>query len=222
MEPESYFRIRFITDSAADMVYDRLLSLLNKDEELPEYFVPGGYSCMISGDTMKYGLHVDDDELHPLDRDDAVVSLDILCSDIVADQHTGQDRLKNSFGLVRRFYEEIDAQYVFGMHSERIETIGLSENRNGILSPINEDSLAQNRIVASTWLMLFPPAMVEEYDREWLLDLPAARIDELDDGAIMIVATTDIFDAESDLEIANAVGDGLRPLEDAFAEKHRS
>jgi len=220
---ESFFRVEFVFEDPPQEAFDRLVSLFEQKKEMPKYLKRSERRMKIVGESRNFSLRViSDSELNSYEYEESTISLDLTCSVLFQGGSPGEQQLDETFALIRRFYEEIDAQYVFGMHSERIETIGLPENRNGILSPINEDSLAQNRIVASTWLMLFPPAMVEEYDREWLLDLPAARIDELDDGAIMIVATTGIFDAESDLEIANAVGDGLRPLEDAFAEKHRS
>lgn len=216
---ESYFRVRFITDQSAVEAYKGVLSLLETKEERPDYNEQGDYYSSINGKSVYPGLQVDDSEMHILEYDGAVLSLDVDCASVVSDKDAGPQQLNETFDIVRQLYQGIDALYVFGMHSERIETIGLPESLNGISSPISDESLAQNRIVAPTWLMLFPPAMVEEYGREWLLDLPAERIDELDDGAIMIVATTDIFDAEDDLEIANAVGKGLRPLEDAFAER---
>lgn len=42
--------------------------------------------------------------------------------------------------------------------------------------------------------MLFGPEMVEEYGREWLLDAPAWKRTELDDGGIMLVASPDPTD----------------------------
>jgi hypothetical protein len=215
---ESVFQIGFLSDGSAEETFEEIISLLDTDEQAPKYIRHSEGSATVIGESSEFGL--DRYTVHNFAYEDELVSLDLTCSVLFQGESPGPKQLEETFDLVRRFYEGIDAQYVFGMHSERIETIGLPENRNGIPSPITDESLAQNRIVGPTWLMLFPPAMVEEYGREWLLDLPAERIDELDDGAIMIVATTDIFDAESDFEIANAVGEGLRPLEDAFDEKH--
>ncbi len=221
MHTESFFRIEFITDAPANQTFDVLVSLLDEEEGLPKYITHSERNATIIGESRDFNLSaVPDSDLNSYEYDSGIVSLDLTCSVLFQGESPGQQQLWETFDLVRRFYQGIDAQYVFGMHSERIETIGLPENRNGIPSPITDESLAQNHIVAPTWLMLFPPAMVEEYGREWLLDLPAEQVEELDDGAIMIVATTDIFDAEDDFEIANAVGEGLRPLEDAFAEKH--
>lgn len=54
--------------------------------------------------------------------------------------------------------------------------------------PVTGESLAENRIEYATWLMVFPPAMVETYGRETLLSAPAWYTDELDDGAIIVVS----------------------------------
>ncbi|MFC7072623.1 hypothetical protein ACFQJ7_17160 [Halovenus rubra] len=220
MTLESVFRVIFLSDSAGKKTLDALVSALDTDEETPSYNRHNEYSATVFGESRRYGLDWFSGDISKIAYNEEIVTLDLTCSVLFQGESPGQQQFEETFDLVRQFYQGIDAQYVFGMHSERIETIGLPENRNGIRSPISDESLAQNRIVTPTWLMLFPPAMVEEYGREWLLDLPAERIEELDDGTIMIVATTDIFDADSDFEIANAVGEGLQPLEDAFAEKH--
>lgn len=39
--------------------------------------------------------------------------------------------------------------------------------------------------------MLFSPPMVAEYGREWLLEAPVWKNRELDDGAVMLVASSD-------------------------------
>lgn len=219
MSLESTFRVNFLSNAPGEETLDVIVSVLDTDEDTPSYTKHNDYNATIFGEARRYGLEWFPGDISNFAYDDEIVILDLTCSGLFRSE-TPSQQFQELFDLVRRFYEATDAQYVFGMHSGRIETIGLPENRNGIRSPITDASLAQNRIVAPTWLMLFPPGMVEEYGREWLLDLPAERIDELDDGAIMIVATTDIFDADSDLAIADTVGKSLRPLEEAFTEKH--
>lgn len=60
---------------------------------------------------------------------------------------------------------------------------------NEVPLPVTAESLAENRIGYATWLMLFPPAMVETYGRETLLEAPAWHVEELDDGGILLVST---------------------------------
>ncbi|MFC7073102.1 hypothetical protein ACFQJ7_12435 [Halovenus rubra] len=86
--------------------------------------------------------------------------------------------------LVALVYEAIKPQYVLGVVSYQYEALGIETPY-----PIDEERLANGRIDNPTWLMIFPSNMVAEYGREWLLDLPAERIEELDDGAILICAT---------------------------------
>lgn len=67
--------------------------------------------------------------------------------------------------------------------------------------------------------MLFPPEMVETYGREWLLNLPADRVEELDDGAVMIVTTDAIPKYDSDIDISELVNDSVKPIETAFDQR---
>lgn len=219
MSLDSVFRVIFLSEESGEKTLDTLVSMLDTAKEVPSYSRHNQYSATVFGESRRYGLEWFSGDISNLAYDDEFVKLDLTCS-VLFESETPSHQFRELFDLTRRFYRQIDAKYVFGMHSERMETIGLPENRNGIPSPISDESLAQNRIVGSTWLMLFPPVMVNEYGREWLLDLPAEQVDQLDDGAIMIVATTNIYDADSDLEIATAVSEGLRPLKDAFDEKH--
>lgn len=50
-------------------------------------------------------------------------------------------------------------------------------------------------------------------------DLPAERVEELDDCAIFVVATTEITDCETDREIAKTIRDAMAPIEAAFEQK---
>jgi len=117
--------------------------------------------------------------------------------------------------LVSLVYEATDPQYVLGMVSAQYEALGVE-----MPDPIDEDRLANGRIEHPTWLMIFPPEMVEEYGREWLLDLPAERIDELDDGAILICATDQPTGNEGHDAWEQKFMEPIQKLEDAFAEKH--
>jgi len=99
------------------------------------------------------------------------------------------------------------------MESELMEAIDIE-----IPSPVTDESLANNRINLPTWLMMFPPAMVEEYGREWLLNLPAERIEELDDGGIMVITTDEFADIETGTELTVHVQDAKEPLEAAFRD----
>lgn len=55
--------------------------------------------------------------------------------------------------------------------------------------PVTTGSIDSTRLREVSWLMLFPPSYVDVYGREMLLDAPVWRAEELDDGAILLVAT---------------------------------
>ncbi|ELZ08579.1 hypothetical protein C479_14608 [Halovivax asiaticus JCM 14624] len=105
---------------------------------------------------------------------------------------------------------------MYGIHNWRVE--GWQEGRSEykIPDPVSDEALANNRIDHPTWLMLFPPEMVEGYGREWLLDLPAEHMEELDDGAIMVVATRAFPECETDMETVKLIDDAVTPLEESF------
>jgi hypothetical protein len=55
------------------------------------------------------------------------------------------------------------------------------------------------------WLTFFSPERVEQYSREKLLSTPAPRVEELDDGSILIV-TRNPLNYEDDSEVAAHLG----------------
>lgn len=68
--------------------------------------------------------------------------------------------------------------------------------------------------------MIFPPAMVETYGRDWLLNLPADRTESLNDGGILVVATEDIAEYDRRFELVTHISESLEPLKDAFEARH--
>ncbi|WP_435334876.1 hypothetical protein [Haloarchaeobius sp. TZWWS8] len=79
-----------------------------------------------------------------------------------------------------------------------------------------------NRVNWPTWLMVFSPSMVEQYGREWVRDLPAAHIEEFDDGAILVIATDEFVNLDSshhsnlDISVAEMISKAMKPIEAAF------
>lgn len=215
---ESFFRIGFFSDDSPEEVFESLISWLDTDEQAPKHIRRSERGVTIFGEAGKYTLTLYSS--HNFAPDDDIVALDFTCSTLLNGTSPTQQQLEETFELVRRFYQCIDAEYVFGMHSERIETIGLPENRNGIPSPISDESLSQNHIDYPTWLMVFPPVMVEAYGREWLLELPAEHVEELDGGAILVVSTLELTDCATDIDIAETVAGSLDPIVSRFTDDH--
>lgn len=58
-----------------------------------------------------------------------------------------------------------------------------------IRPPATVESLEENRIEYASWLMGFPPDMVDTYGRETLLSAPAWQTSELPDGGVAILTT---------------------------------
>jgi len=104
-------------------------------------------------------------------------------------------------------YEATDPLYGYGI---RQGTLELSDTLN---SPTTREAIAESRIVVPSWLMVFTPEMVEEYDREWLLDLPADRFTELSDGGLLIVSTERLV---SEPEETGKFEDDMAAMDEAF------
>jgi len=124
------------------------------------------------------------------------------------DDDTAYDHI-DCVGMV---YEATKPEYALGMVSYQYEALGIE-----FPQPISEQGLANGRIDSPTWLMIFTPEMVDEYGREWLLNLPADRIEELDDGTILVCTTTRPDGTESHDAWEQKFQDPLESLEDAFA-----
>lgn len=77
---------------------------------------------------------------------------------------------------------------------------------NDVPLPVTAESLAADRIEYATWLMLFAPSMVETYGRESLLATPVWHADDLDDGAVLLIATPNPLGEEGTAAIDDHLG----------------
>lgn len=105
-------------------------------------------------------------------------------------------------------YEATEPAYAYGILRAAIEWSDMY-----LKSPTTSEALAKNRIVCPRWLMLFTPEMVDEYGREWLLDLPADRFDELHDGGLLVVSTERLV---TDPEDIGGFSDDMAEMDRAF------
>jgi len=122
-----------------------------------------------------------------------------------------EDVYKAFIDALKQVYESTEPLYGWGIRRTRIDIPELS-------TPATSESIADSRIIAPTWVMLFTPAMVEEYGREWLLDLPVDRIDDLPDGGLLIVCTEQLLDVPPGDEYFSDMAEvdrafGLDPVE---------
>jgi hypothetical protein len=119
------------------------------------------------------------------------VSMDIATSDFEQSPNL-EATTRNLTDQVEYIYLSVDGyQYAYGLDVEHQHKLA-SDREPGI--PVSQESLADNRIEAVSWLMVFSPGLVEEYGREWLLSAPAWERRELDDGGIMLVTNPDPTD----------------------------
>ncbi len=64
----------------------------------------------------------------------------------------------------------------------------------------------------SAWMLFVTPELVDEYGEEALFDLPARRIDELEDGTVVVVAPgdpaeyTEHWDIGDELDLPGSLG----------------
>lgn len=81
--------------------------------------------------------------------------------------------------------------YVYGLDPYHGEALG-----EDVDLPASKDSIKDGTIDDVTWLMLFPPSFAEAIGRERLEEAPAWRVEELDDGAVLLVAVENPTDPD--------------------------
>lgn len=129
-----------------------------------------------------------------------------------------KSKLISYLSFIMDIYGAIEPEYVFGCTETDLEAV--SSDTVSRHPPIDADTFAEGRITRPEWLMIFPPAMVETYGRDWLLNLPADRTESLNDGGILVVATEDIAEYDRRFELVTHISESLEPLEDAFEARH--
>ena len=119
------------------------------------------------------------------------VKMVLLASDL-EDSPDLEDTVQDVLDRIAFIYQSVDGcQYVYGLDVEHQTKL---DRDSGPIIPVSQESLADNRIEAVSWLMVFSPELAEKYGREWLLSAPAWERREFDDGAIMLVASPDPTD----------------------------
>lgn len=120
----------------------------------------------------------------------SAIAMDVSEADI-AGHEAGHARICLLLSMVEVVHAALDSRYAYGFDTNHVGSVGEDW---GLDKPVTDKSLDDDRIAEVSWLMLFGPEMVEEYGREWLLDAPAWKRTELDDGGIMLVASPDPTD----------------------------
>ena len=216
---ESHIDIAFIYQEDPETSLSRILNVLDTTGEY-DYTKLSSDEILLDDELNGCSIILGDRERHLFQYNDDIIKFIIQCENLTWSSD-GRERLGAAFSFVTYVYAHTDPQYVFGMHDWRAERIPKDpdEFNYALPSPITDEGLARNWINHPTWLMIFPPELVEVYGREWLLNLPAETVEELDDGAIMTVATESILDCQSDTEIAQEIGDAMEPIEQRFQQR---
>lgn len=108
--------------------------------------------------------------------------------------YEGTTRVEGLLEFAIRLYDILDPRptYVYGLDVGHAEAIGSFFGR-----PADPAELTDDRISDTSWLMVFPPDLVDSYGRDFLLAAPAWRSNEREDGSIVIVSWADPTDIEA-------------------------
>jgi len=202
----------FYSNGGAEQAFNRLLKKIGEADGM-DYKLMDDTSATIATEPGPIDVSLTPDKRQNyFECTGSIITVLMHCYLVTGEEGTAW--LEGHLDFVQKVYAMTSPVYVCGMHIWTMEGIGIERP-----SPVTDQGLANNRIDLPTWLMIFPPEMVEEYGREWLLDLPAERIEELDDGGIMVVATQDFVDTETVTEFTNRVYDAVEPLKTAFRDR---
>lgn len=134
------------------------------------------------------------------------LQLVLVAEELTWSEYPTTEMVERMLELVKAVYRatETPPSYVYGLTPGHADIIRRGDREH----PVTEDDLEANRIRGPTWLMLFPPAIVETYGREFLLDAPVWRAEGLDDGAVLLVVVENPMELGTpDLEaVADYIG----------------
>lgn len=116
---------------------------------------------------------------------------------------SADDALSELLTLVRLGYEGVPRKPV-AVFSQTPDSAFNNRAIGG--PPVTAESLAHDSLTYLPWLTVFTPAMVETYGRDTLLSAPAWHVEELDDGAILVVCHDDLDWETSNESVADHIG----------------
>lgn len=153
--------------------------------ELRLSFADGGSSVFVQLEAN--GLDVDDRShaIPDVPTSEMHVSVDQLQrGDQETQVQTLLELVKELYGVTRDH-----TAFVYGLDPYHVEA--LADTR---APPVSTDGLEAARLDDVSWLLLFPPAFAHAVGRERLDAAPAWRVEELDTGAVLLVAVEDPTD----------------------------
>lgn len=97
----------------------------------------------------------------------------------------------------------IPTQYVIGADSSQVDAL---HGRFEWETEITRDGLTSGTVEQVFWLQILPPETIEALGRDHVLSAPAARVEELDDGAVLLVAYERPYPPGDPTELAEHLG----------------
>lgn len=148
-----------------DVEYGSPVVTLNLDPELPEHLPE---------------LPVNLLKLHELDFEPSKMG----------DQHV-ETAVADYIDCIVQLYElsceqGVSPKYVIGADPNQVDAF---RGRFGWTTEPTRDGIMNGAVEQLFWLQILPPAMVDDLGRERVLSAPAAIINELSDGAVLLVTT---------------------------------
>ena len=114
------------------------------------------------------------------------------------------DSLESFMNVVITGYEATDARPLAVYGESPLHRYRIGEAAQ---PPFTAESIAHGEYHHLSWLTIFTPPMVERYGRETLLSAPAWKVEELDDGAILVVCHDDVVNWDADCRaVAEHIG----------------
>lgn len=92
---------------------------------------------------------------------------------------TFETHVEQAIGLAIAVYNTADVEYSYGF---------AQQGRRPLDEHPDRDALTTGEIPFVDWLVILPPHLVESIGRTHVLDLPAWRVIELDDGSVCLVS----------------------------------
>lgn len=111
----------------------------------------------------------------------------------LGDGQRRQETLDAFLDVVAAIYTTTDPAFVYGHTPVEAEILGEFPDHRRL--PVDRATLGERQVGDVGWLLLFPPAFVERYGREWLLDAPVSRT-RLLDGAVLLLADEEPWEGD--------------------------
>lgn len=108
------------------------------------------------------------------------------------DANRGEEFVERTIELACEAADRLDAMYVYGFAAFENSPLSSPEQHP------DQSTVTNGDVPDLHWLNVFPPAVVEQLGRETVLSTPAYRIEDLEDGSVLLVVQE--FPDEKDVD----------------------